>query len=112
MAKALRSITVCPCGPSPSEERFMAVLIGYFDESGKFKDHEIVAFCGLIATFDYWDRFNQEWQYLLRHYGLKSLHMKSGVLNFKRSLSPKKAVMGREARFQALEQFVRTIKLH
>jgi hypothetical protein len=64
--------------------------VGYFGESGKFTDHSIVAFCGLMNTNEGWEPFKSEWDYLLRRNGLKSLHMSAGKLNFKRALSAKR----------------------
>jgi hypothetical protein len=45
---------------------FMASLYAYFDESGKFKDHKIVSFCGFVADFQQSEAFAGDWRYLLR----------------------------------------------
>lgn len=112
MLELSQSTCNLPCGPVRKEEKFMAVLLGYFDESGKFKDHSVVSYCGIVATFEWWDRFNQEWEYLLRHYGLTAIHMSEGILNFKRGLSAKHPALGEIARLAVLERFIRAIKEH
>lgn len=53
----------------------MAILHGFFDESGKQSDHPVVAFAGVCATQPQLERFNEEWNKLLRYYGMPSFHM-------------------------------------
>lgn len=54
---------------------FMAIFAAYFDESGKHKEHPVVTFSGVCASTPKVQRFEEEWESLLRRYGLKSLHM-------------------------------------
>src|SRR5450756_397886 len=56
------------------EARVMAHFYGYCDESGKFKDHAVVAFNGLVNNFKMWTAFGEEWMRLLRHYQLTDFH--------------------------------------
>lgn len=56
------------------EARVMAHFYGYCDESGKFKDHAMVVFNGLVNNFKMWTAFGEEWMRLLRHYGLSDFH--------------------------------------
>lgn len=86
--------------------------LGYFDESGKFADHSIVAFCGLMNTVERWETFKPEWRYCLRHHGITSLHMSKGALNFKRQFSAKRPALGREDRIKVLSTFIVAIKQH
>jgi hypothetical protein len=54
---------------------FMAILYGYFDESGKQSDHPVVSFTGVCAVESKIPAFNDAWNVLLRQYGIRSLHM-------------------------------------
>jgi hypothetical protein len=85
-------------------------LSGYFDESGKFKDHKVIAFCGLLSPVNDWYALQVEWDSLLRRYGISSLHMSGGVLNFKRGLSKKRPALGKEERIKVIRQFILAIK--
>jgi hypothetical protein len=55
----------------------MAVLYGYFDESGKAHQHKVVVFSGFVTTYDWWESLGDEWKRLLRQYNLPALHFKS-----------------------------------
>ena len=52
----------------------MAMLHGYFDESGKSHEHDIVAFSGFVSTWESWEQMGEEWRRLLRQFNLPSLH--------------------------------------
>jgi hypothetical protein len=52
----------------------MGILNGYFDESGKI-DKPVVAFCGFVAAASKIQPFDDEWNSILRSYGIDSLHM-------------------------------------
>jgi hypothetical protein len=52
----------------------MASLYAYFDESGTEHQNPIVAFNGLVDSFDSWRRFGNEWARLLRGYRLTEFH--------------------------------------
>jgi hypothetical protein len=98
---------------APKKAQFaMANNFGYFDESGKFADQSIVAFCGLMNTQERWEPFKHEWEFLLRRNGISSLHMSKGMLNFKIKMSAKRPALGRPERIKVLGQFVKTIKEH
>ena len=57
-------------------EPFMAILYGYFDESGKQADHQVISFSGVCAPLSKLEDFDNEWKLHLRRCGLQSLHMK------------------------------------
>jgi hypothetical protein len=56
----------------------MAYFTGYFDESGKFQQHEIVSFCGFLDSN--WADFEDNWNYLLRKHRIPYLHLSKRVL--------------------------------
>jgi hypothetical protein len=55
----------------------MAVLKGYFDDSGKADDpqHCVVAYGGYVGTTDAWTKFDPAWQSALDEFGAPYLHM-------------------------------------
>src|SRR5271166_1007474 len=53
---------------------FMAFLHSFFDESGKFKDHKVVAFCGFGASDSQLREFDAQWENQLRRCGMDALH--------------------------------------
>jgi Protein of unknown function (DUF3800) len=58
-------------------ERLVAVIQNFFcDEGGKYKSGPIVSFVGLIVSPSSLEKFDTEWDLLLRSYDLDSLHMK------------------------------------
>lgn len=87
-------------------------LSAYFDESGKFKDHDIVAFCGLVSPPEDWYALQVEWDSLLHRNGITHLHMSGGTLNFRLSLSAKRPALGKKERIAVIRQFVLAIKRH
>ena len=86
----------------------MAALFAYFDESGKFKDHKIVSFCGFVADFQQSESFAGDWRYLLRRNGLKSLHTTRDLNSPK--LSSKNPARGQVERLKVFVPFVATIR--
>ena len=52
----------------------MAVLHSFFDESGKYKDLRVVAFCGFGACPDQLKEFDKQWERQLRRTGMDALH--------------------------------------
>jgi Protein of unknown function (DUF3800) len=52
----------------------MTVLHSFFDESGKFKDHRVVAFCGFGASPTQLKDFDAQWENQLRRTGMDALH--------------------------------------
>jgi len=73
----------------------MASLYGYFDESGKSHDHDVVVFSGFVATHDAWEDLSDEWRRLLLQSNLSELHFKQ-----------------QKHRTSLLKKFIRAIKLH
>jgi hypothetical protein len=51
----------------------MTILHFFCDESGKYQKNPIVAITGIAATRARLDPFNEEWEMLLRSYGLREL---------------------------------------
>ena len=89
----------------------MAFFNGYFDESGKFRDHTVISFAGFIAAPEQWGHLQDDWEYLLRRNGVKSFHL-AEVLKFNRPLSLKRPSMGIQERTEVINEFVRAIKKH
>ena len=52
----------------------MAILHSFFDESGKFQDHQVVAFCGFGASESQLKDFDKQWANQLRRCGMDALH--------------------------------------
>src|SRR5258708_30561338 len=59
---------------SRSPETFMGILHSFFDESGKFQDHHVVAFCGFGASESQLRDFDKHWKNQLRRCGMDCLH--------------------------------------
>lgn len=57
----------------------MTFFRSYFDESGKFKDHRVISFCGVVASHESLDCFNKAWDGLLRKNQLESFHTKHAL---------------------------------
>ena len=93
------------CGLMLPEDSFVAFIQCYVDESGKFKDHTIISFCGFAAGGDRFQEFSAHWQSLLRSNGMQSLHMKKAV-RFTQPLGTRKRAIGLEERKTALLSFV------
>ncbi len=87
----------------------MAVFQAFLDESGKFKDHKVVSFCGLAAEVGRMRQFSDEWERLLRRYELPSLTMKRALrINVK--LSPQIKAQSPQERIEALKPFADCIR--
>ena len=56
-------------------EHFMAMFHAYFDESGKQGDHPLIALAAVCGTYAKIQKFEEEWNTLLRRYGLQDFHM-------------------------------------
>lgn len=52
----------------------MGILHSFFDESGKFQDHQIAAFCGFGASDSQLVEFGKQWNNQLRRCGMDALH--------------------------------------
>ena len=83
----------------------MAILSSYWDESGKFKDHKTISFCGLCATSGKLEKFEEDWRELLRRNGLSYLKV-SDALNADYQLSPIIPAQTASERIDALRPFV------
>jgi hypothetical protein len=83
----------------------------FVDESGKFKDHDVIA---LGCVGDYAERlvdFHHEWGRLLRVNGLKDLSAKK-VFNYNRPLSKNNSDTGLKKRIKSLRPFIICIRKH
>jgi hypothetical protein len=89
----------------------MAYLVAYFDESGKFRDHDLISFAGFMADPYAWEHFNAQWRALLRQHGLAALHAVK-ALRFAGPLSTKMPAKGLDARLRVLDRFISAIQLH
>ena len=83
----------------------MAFFRSFFDESGKFHDHRVISFCGVLASPDSLTSFDIAWDTLLRKNGLTCLHTKE-ALRAKRSLSPVIRSQSFAERCEVLRPFV------
>ena len=50
------------------------MLVGYFDESGTERNHEIALYAGMVADSVMWSRIEQRWGAKLDQYGLSHYH--------------------------------------
>jgi hypothetical protein len=89
----------------------MAYWVAHFDESGKFKDHDIISFAGFLADEQAWGNFSAEWNRLLRLHGLDYLHSVK-AFHFAGPLSSKFPARGVDARRLVLNKYVAVIKKH
>lgn len=51
------------------------VYHGYMDESGTHDQSDVVAVAGYLATVDQWNRFEEEWNRVMRHFCVEDFHM-------------------------------------
>jgi hypothetical protein len=65
----------------------MAFFQSFFDESGKFKDHNVIAFCGFGSSPSGLVEFDKQWNRQLRRTGMRALHMVNAQ-RINKSLSP------------------------
>lgn len=90
----------------------MAILYGFFDESGKQGDHPVVTFSGVCAIESKIPAFNQAWSGLLDQYGIDSLHMvRAGRLKEKLGDKMSRDQSARD-RTEALKPFADCINEH
>lgn len=97
-----------PFGCLPIGDDLVTSIFGYFDESGKWLDHDVVSFAGLMSPMDDWLIFHGEWSHLLRKHEIASLHMTSGLNFALRGTARKK--LGFDERCAILGEFVGVIK--
>src|ERR1700722_9610538 len=89
----------------------MALIAAYFDESGKQHDHPVVTFCGVCAAISKVRHFENDWEGLLRYYGLEELHM-SEIAKHAESLSTRLPQQSLSERLEALKPFADCINDH
>jgi hypothetical protein len=94
-----------------SPQTFMGILHSFFDESGKFQDHQIVAFCGFGASPSQLKDFDAQWENQLRRTGLEVLHWVKARRYGKR-LSPKIGEQSLKERMSELKPFADCINDH
>lgn len=83
----------------------MGVLVANFDESGKQRDHKVVALAAICAEDDTLQTFNAEWRKLLRYFEIDALHLKK-FMQVSACLSPKiPKAKGLEDRAKLLKPF-------
>jgi hypothetical protein len=92
-------------------EPIMAIFQCYFDESGKFKDHEVISFCGLCSPLSRVQEFEEEWKRLLRSCEIESLSMKK-ALRRSRRLSLCIDKQSAQERTEILKPFALCIRKH
>jgi hypothetical protein len=94
--------------PKECSSTFVGSVFGHFDESGKWNDHKVISFGGLISPVSDWESFGNEWVRLLQKHEVSSMHMTSS-LNFTRKTSARKA-LGFDERLKVLSEFINAIK--
>lgn len=90
---------------------FSYQVSAFVDESGKFKDHNIVAIASVASYTEDLANFTQEWNRHLVLNGLNELHAQK-VLNYKRPLSKKNPAVGLQRRIRDLMPFISCIRRH
>jgi hypothetical protein len=89
----------------------MAFFHSFFDESGKFKDHRVISFCGVVAAPQNLHAFNHAWDVLLRKNQLKALHT-THAFKCSRALSPIIRDESPAERCESLKPFIDCIHQH
>lgn len=59
----------------PRKGRLVAVLTGYFDESGTQAGSPVVVVAGYVARQDQWETFGEQWERALRDWHIPFFHM-------------------------------------
>jgi hypothetical protein len=90
------------------QEQIMAILNSFWDESGKFKDHKVVSFCGVCAAKFRLEKFEEVWNSLLARNQIPYLTMKE-VLRTTRKISPSIPAQSVNERIECLKPFARCI---
>lgn len=86
-------------------------VTAFFDESGKFKDHEVVSFGGVAGFNEEFASFADEWGSLLYRNGLQVFSAKD-AFNPRRPLSQKNPRVGVKERNEDLTPFIACIRRH
>lgn len=96
--------------PGIIHERCALMLItAFLDESGKFKDHSVVALAGVAGTPQDCTALSNDWERELHRAGLACLSMKE-CLNYNVPLSKKRPAKGMQNRLDALMPFITAIR--
>lgn len=90
---------------------FSYQVSAFVDESGKFKDHNVIAIACVASYTEDLTNFTQEWNRHLVLNGLNELHANK-VLNYNRPLSKKNPEVGLQRRIRDLLPFVSCIRKH
>lgn len=90
---------------------FSYQVSAFVDESGKFKDHKIIAIACVASYTEDLNSFTQEWGRHLALNGLTELHANK-ILNYKRPLSKKNTDTGLTKRIRDLKPFISCIRKH
>jgi Protein of unknown function (DUF3800) len=90
---------------------FSRQVSAFVDESGKFKDHKVIAIGCVAAYVEQLHDFTQEWNRHLVLNGLTELSAKK-VLNYNRPISKKNPDVGLDNRIRTLLPFVHCIRKH
>lgn len=86
-------------------------ISAFFDESGKFRDHEVVTFGGVLCVERQTVPFAEEWGWILHDLGLDVFTAKK-AFNHRIPLSEKVSSLGLDERIETLKPFVRCIRKH
>jgi len=87
-------------------------ISAFFDESGKFKDQDVVTFCGVAApALQFQQHFADDWLRCLNTAGIFALTAKE-AFNPRRPFSEKNPALGIEDRIKALLPFLTCIRKH
>jgi hypothetical protein len=90
----------------------MLTISTFFDESGKFKDRDVISFGGVISPSAHFSgSFAKDWALCLEANGLETLTMKE-ALRAERPLSAKNPAIGVESRTATLLPFIDCIRRH
>jgi hypothetical protein len=93
------------------EGEWLMLVNAYFDESGKYKDHDLVCFGGVSSYQKDFVEFGDEWARLLHKNGLKILSCKD-ALKSHLPLGKKNDALGIEKRTEALLPFIACVRKH
>jgi hypothetical protein len=81
----------------------------FFDESGKFKDKDVICFGGIASYAEDLARFSQEWGKLLAVNGIEEFSAKE-AFNHRRRLGKRNSALGVRKRIAALRPFIQCIR--
>jgi hypothetical protein len=91
---------------------WIMTISAFFDESGKFKDQDVVTFCGVAApALQFQQHFANDWLRCLNANDIFSLTAKE-AFNSRRPLSEKNPALGLDNRIDSLLPFLACIRKH